>query len=128
MRDIRTESAIRCRRRVGLLTTAVAGIALLVATFGSDESARAQTPTAKSTPGKVAWQIEWEKTLAAAQKERELRVDLSAGSFAQYRPVIEQFGKKFGIRTVISRGEVDRLLAERSAGRYDVDIGFYARS
>jgi iron(III) transport system substrate-binding protein len=111
-----------------LLITAVAGIALLASALGHDESAQAQTPTTKSTPAKAAWQIEWEKTLAAARKEGDLKVDLSAGSFAQYRPVIEQFGKKFGIRTVISRGEVDRLLAERSAGRYDVDIGFYARS
>jgi iron(III) transport system substrate-binding protein len=128
MRDVLRENARGCRRCIGLLTAAVAVLALQVAMFGSDESARAQTPAAKATPGKAAWQIEWEKTLAAAQKERELKVDLSAGSFAQYRPVIELFGKKFGIRTVISRGEVDRLLAERSAGRYDVDIGFYARS
>jgi iron(III) transport system substrate-binding protein len=123
-----TETVTNYIRRVRLLTAALAGITVLLATFGYDEIVKAQAPTVKSPPANATWHLEWQQTLAAAQKERELKVDLSAGSFAQYRPVIDQFGKKFGIRTVISRGDVDRLLAERSAGRFDVDIGFYARS
>jgi iron(III) transport system substrate-binding protein len=124
----------RSGERRKLRLAAVAGLVALVMMFGRVESTTAQTPAPRSTaPAKPAaekasWQIEWEKTLAAARKEGPLVVDLSGGSFGQYRPVIDYFAKKFEINVKIGRGDENRLLAERTGGRYEVDVGFYARS
>jgi len=68
----------------------------------------------------------WDETLAAAKKEGKLVVVLGGAASRNYRPVFKIFEDKFGIRTVVStgsgRGQADRLLAERGAGRYQVDI------
>ena len=68
----------------------------------------------------------WDETLAAAKKEGELVVVLGGSASRNYRPVFKFFEDKFGIRTVLSTGsgrtQADRLLAERGARRYKVDI------
>jgi len=68
----------------------------------------------------------WDETLAAAQKEGKLVVVLGGSASRNYRPVFKFFEDKFGIRTVVStgsgRGQANRLLAERGARRYEVDI------
>jgi len=115
-----------------LLISVMAVLALLAATCGLDKPTAAATnePTAEPgpsattepTPAKAEWEIEWEETLAAAKEEGTLVVALSGGSFRQFRPVVEHFGKKFGIQVEISQADDDRLLAERSNGRYEIDI------
>ena len=51
---------------------------------------------------------------------------LGGAASRNYRPVFKTFEDKFGIRTVVStgsgRGQANRLLAERGARRYEVDI------
>jgi len=68
----------------------------------------------------------WDETLAAAKKEGKLVVVLGGAASRNYRPVFKVFEDKFGIRTVVStgsgRGQANRLLAERGARRYEVDI------
>ncbi len=68
----------------------------------------------------------WDETLAAAKKEGKLVVVLGGAASRNYRPVFKHFEKKFGIRTVVSTGgggkQVDRMLAERGARRFKVDI------
>jgi iron(III) transport system substrate-binding protein len=68
----------------------------------------------------------WDETLAAARKESKLIVVLGGGASRRYRPVFQYFEDKFGIQTVVSTGsgrrQADRLLAERGARRYKVDI------
>ncbi len=68
----------------------------------------------------------WDETLAAAQKEGKLVVVLGGSASRNYRPVFKFFENKYGIRAVVSTGsgrrQADRLLAERGAGRYQVDI------
>ncbi len=68
----------------------------------------------------------WDETLAAAKKEGKLVVVLGGAASRNYRPVFKFFEDKFGIRTVVStgsgRGQANRLLAERGARRYEVDI------
>ncbi len=68
----------------------------------------------------------WDETLAAARKEGNLVVVLGGGASRRYRPVFQFFEDKFGVRTVVSTGggrkQADRLLAERGAGKYKVDI------
>jgi len=68
----------------------------------------------------------WDETLAAAQKEGKLVVVLGGSASRNYRPIFKFFENKYGIRTVVSTGsgrrQADRLLAERGARRYEVDI------
>ena len=44
----------------------------------------------------------------------------------QYRPVMDAFTKKFGIKVEVSTGNatdtVNRVLAERKAGKFTVDV------
>ena len=68
----------------------------------------------------------WGETVAAAKKEGKLVVVLGGAASRIYRPVFKFFEDKFGVRTVVSTGsgrtQADRLLAERGARRYKVDI------
>ncbi len=68
----------------------------------------------------------WGETVAAAKKEGKLVVVLGGAASRNYRPVFKFFEDKFGIRTVVSTGsgrtQADRLLVERGARKYKVDI------
>jgi len=68
----------------------------------------------------------WDDTVAAARKEGELVVVLGGAASRNYRPIFRLFEDKFGVRTVVSTGggskQADRILAERAAGKYEVDI------
>lgn len=68
---------------------------------------------------------EWKKLAEAAKAEGTLSV-AGYGSRA-YEAVYNQFSKKFGIKMIVAYAggseHADRILAERRAGRYAVDIG-----
>ena len=68
----------------------------------------------------------WGETVTAAKKEGKLVVVLGGAASRNYRPVFKLFEDKFGVRTVVSTGsgrtQADRLLAERGARTYKVDI------
>jgi iron(III) transport system substrate-binding protein len=70
---------------------------------------------------------EWAKLIAAAQQEGRVVIAAGGAPSREYRSVVELFQKKFGIPVSLSTGSgaasVDRVLAERSAGKYTVDIG-----
>ena len=124
-----------------LLTGALAALLVGIATAcGSDPTATpvataAPAATATSPPGapaaatptptesKAAWEIKWDETLAAALEEGELIWGKSPGSMP---PVIEYFGEKFGIDITITTGSssdlIERILAERAAGKYEIDF------
>ncbi|NIO10255.1 MAG: extracellular solute-binding protein, partial [Deltaproteobacteria bacterium] len=69
---------------------------------------------------------QWDETLAKAKKEGVLVAVLGGSASRNYRPVFKYFENKYGIRTVVSTGggrrQADRLLAERGAGKYKVDV------
>jgi len=69
---------------------------------------------------------EWDETLAKAKEEGKFVAVLGGGASRNYRPIFKYFEDKFGIRTVVSTGggrrQADRILAERGAGKYKVDI------
>lgn len=98
------------RRLGGLLVVAAA-----LGCVGSPVTVRAMT---MDSP-------EWQALIAAAKAEGELSI--AASSSRDYDPVYAEFAKKFGIKTVISYGggseHADRILAERRAGIYAVDVG-----
>jgi iron(III) transport system substrate-binding protein len=69
---------------------------------------------------------EWAKLIAAAKQEGTLSVASGGAPSRQYRPVMDAFSKKFGINVEVSTGNaidtVNRVLAERKAGKYTVDV------
>ncbi len=74
----------------------------------------------------IAVADEWADTLAKAKKEGKLVAALGGTASRNYRPIFKIFEEKFGIKTVVSTGggglQADRMLAERRAGRFAVDI------
>ena len=133
--------ADRDRRRVwlGILAaTSLAAFFGLLAACGSDEPAPTATsqpgltgatpPSASSEPAKEPWEIEWDETLAKAQAEGEVSLALGAGPTREFRPIFKAFQDEFGIRMIVSGGSgrqaAARILAERAAGQYTVDLAY----
>ncbi len=69
---------------------------------------------------------EWSKLITAAQQEGTLSIASGGAPSRQYRPVVDAFNKKFNIKVEVSTGNatdtVNRVLAERKAGKYTVDV------
>lgn len=87
------------------------------------------TPTASPVPTATpdtSFEAEWARLVAAAQEEGELVIILSGTLSRTGRPTLDFFGKKFGIKVIASSGSggpnANRALAERSRGRYTIDI------
>ena len=82
--------------------------------------------TALLGPASSARADSWDEVLAGARKEGELVAALGGSASRNYRPIFKCFEDKFGIRTVVSTGggskQADRLLAERRAGKSEVDV------
>jgi len=74
----------------------------------------------------AAFDEEWSKLIAAAKREGTVAVASGGAPSRQYRPVVEVFQKRFGITVEVSTGSatdtVNRVLAERKAGKYTMDI------
>jgi iron(III) transport system substrate-binding protein len=81
---------------------------------------------AGSATGEAKFEEEWARLVAAAKEEGRLAIASGGAPSRQYRPVVEAFQKKFGVRVELSTGNatdtVNRVLAERKAGRYTVDV------
>ncbi|HSE88592.1 MAG TPA: extracellular solute-binding protein [Candidatus Binatia bacterium] len=78
-----------------------------------------QADAAEAKPG---WQLEWEKTLAAAKKEGQVAIYISG-----YEEVLPDFQKEYPeikVSAVTGRGSQlsQRLLAERRAEKYLADV------
>ena len=82
-------------------------------------------PPPRRNPAPTSRQ-EWSKLIAAAQQEGTLSIASGGAPSRQYRPVVDAFSKKFGIKVEVSTGNatdtVNRVLAERKAGRFTVDV------
>ena len=83
------------------------------------------TPTPTATPGKEAWEVRWDETVAKGKEEGEL-VIIGGGAVVASRPIHDLFEQLFDIRITSSGGNstefADRVLAERSAGIYTIDL------
>ena len=69
---------------------------------------------------------EWAKLIAAAKQEGTVAIASGGAPSRQYRPVADVFQKKFGVKVEVSTGSatdtVNRVLAERKAGKYTMDV------
>ncbi|HEY7219301.1 MAG TPA: hypothetical protein VH985_13035, partial [Candidatus Binatia bacterium] len=94
------------------------GSILLVALLFTASSVYAAAPS--------NFEQEWSKLIAAAKQEGTLAVASGGAPSRQYRPVMDAFTKKFGVKVEVSTGNatvtVNRLLAERKAGKYTTDV------
>ena len=93
----------------------------------SESSQPAADPTATPTPdAMMMFKSEWEDLIAAAKEEGGLTIVMGGSASRNYRPVVAVFEEEFGITATVSTGsggaQTDRVLAEQSAGRYDVDV------
>ncbi|MEA2659380.1 MAG: hypothetical protein QOF64_1976, partial [Candidatus Binatota bacterium] len=81
---------------------------------------------AAATQSGANFEAEWSKLIAAAQQEGTLSIASGGAPSRQYRPVVDVFSKKFNIKVEVSTGNatdtVNRVLAERKAGRFTVDV------
>ncbi len=94
--------------RVALVTAVAFGAVVLVPSVGHSESA------------------EWKKLVAAAKKEGKVEVILGGQMPRKLRVAVPEFEKKYGIKvsyqTGSSRKHSARVLAERRAGKFTVDV------
>jgi len=74
----------------------------------------------------AGFEAEWPKLIAAAKQEGVVAIASGGAPSRQYRPVVDAFSKKFRIKVEVSTGNatatVNRLLAERKAGKYTMDV------
>lgn len=121
-----TSSTNRYRRSGGAWLVAAA---LTLAVGDGENKAMAATikdPKGSMKPG-TTFEQQWKQLIQAAQAEGELVITGGASVQDHFANVRQAFERKFGIKVVYSRGkgaqEIERMLAERVAGRYTVDIG-----
>lgn len=74
----------------------------------------------------ASFDAEWSKLVTAAQQEGTLAIASGGAPSRQYRPVMDAFSKKFGVKVEVSTGNatdtVNRVLAERKAGKHTTDV------
>ena len=96
---------------------------------GGDNAAEPETQAAKDAAGDqtiAAGLGDATKFAAAAKQEGVVAIASGGAPSRQYRPVVDAFSKKFGVKVEVSTGNatdtVNRVLAERKAGRYTIDV------
>jgi iron(III) transport system substrate-binding protein len=73
---------------------------------------------------KAAWQVDWEKTVKAAEEERELAIYITQAFEPVFRETFQKKYPKIKLTVVTGRGPElsQRVMSERRAGRYIVDL------
>lgn len=71
------------------------------------------------------FQTKWDELVAAAKKEGTLT--LSTSALPDFQHIFDEFSRRFGVRVQTDGGSgssrATRILAERAAGRFTVDVG-----
>jgi iron(III) transport system substrate-binding protein len=120
MIDIRTATSWRRGTRGG--TAHSVTVALLAACSLSV----LVLPPAHGAQATATFEQEWSNLIAAAKQEGTVAIASGGAPSRQYRPVVDVFAKKFGLKVEVSTGSatdtVNRVLAERKVGRYSMDV------
>ena len=113
--------------RTGIAALVMSTLGLWLVGYGSKGPVPFTMSAAAAEPG---FAQQWKQLIAAAQKEGKLVVEASGGAGRRYRPVARFFGKKFGIDVTFATGRDagERIMAERHAGKYLVDIMMLSQS
>src|SRR5262249_15818705 len=98
--------------------------ALSIGLIGSFLLLLATATAFAAAPGN--FEQDWAKLIAAAQQEGIVSVASGGAPSRQYRPVVDGFSKKFNVKVEVSSGNaidtVNRVLAERKAGKFTMDV------
>jgi iron(III) transport system substrate-binding protein len=81
-------------------------------------------PFVLAAESKAAWQAEWEKTIKAAEEERELVIYMTQAFVPVFRDTFQKKFAKIKVTTVTGRGPElsQRVMSERRAGKYIADL------
>ncbi|MPZ77120.1 MAG: extracellular solute-binding protein [Deltaproteobacteria bacterium] len=129
-------------RQIGKVVTAYRNTPLLAAlvtfifcsaAYGDSSAPVAKTLLAAAAPkdnaalqASASFEQEWSNLIAAAKKEGVLAIASGGAPSRQYRPVVDAFQKKFGLKVEVSTGNatdtINRVLAERKAGKDTMDV------
>ena len=121
MTDVQNRRERQCHRgyRRALRITEVA-----LAGFGT--SAFLLFSAAYGAQATGSFEQDWSNLIAAAKQEGTVAIASGGAPSRQYRPIVDVFQKKFGVKVEVSTGSatdtVNRVLAERKAGRYIMDV------
>jgi iron(III) transport system substrate-binding protein len=111
------------KRGLGMTAPTILRVAVIAFLLSIFETQLTQTQALAAEP-KGAWQADWEKTVKAAEEERELVIYMTQA----FEPVFrESFQKKFPkikVTAVTGRGPElsQRIMSERRGGKYMVDL------
>src|SRR5262249_8636793 len=98
-----------------ILRIAVAGLMMSITSIAS---------LVVAAESKTAWQADWEKTVKAAEEERELAIYITQAFEPVFREAFQKKYPKIKVTVVTGRGPElsQRVMSERRAGRYIVDL------
>ena len=131
-----SEAGWRSKRSVYLaLGGFVAILVLALTACGSDPTATPRptaTPVPTPVPGEPtatpipAWEVEWNALVEGARAEGSVTISAGRTATRVYKPIYEDFAKRYGIELTMGGGsgsrESARIQAEAEAGEYTVDI------
>jgi ABC-type Fe3+ transport system substrate-binding protein len=102
----------------------VAGVVLRVAVIGFLLPITLSSSLLLAAEPKAAWQIDWEKTLKAAEEERELVIYMTQAFEPVFREAFQKKYPKIKVTAVTGRGPElsQRIMNERRAGKYIADL------
>ena len=115
--------ASACRKRLLAMTGVALALTLLACAPAAAPSGGAESRLAS---GSSELPQEWTDAVAKAKEEGKVVVVMGGAASRTWRPLFEKFRARFGIDVEASGGgggeSADRVLAERQAGVYSVDV------
>ncbi|HEY6368622.1 MAG TPA: extracellular solute-binding protein [Candidatus Binatia bacterium] len=96
----------------------------LIASFPSIVLAPLGQPFVLASEPKAAWQADWEKTVKAAEEERELVIYMTQAFEPVFRETFQKKYPKIKVTLVTGRGPElsQRVMSERRAGKFIADL------
>jgi ABC-type Fe3+ transport system substrate-binding protein len=96
----------------------------LIASLMSIVLAPLGQPFVLAAEPKAAWQVDWEKTVKAAEEERELVIYMTQAFEPVFRETFQKKYPKIKVTLVTGRGPElsQRVMSERRAGKFIVDL------
>ncbi len=102
----------------------VAGVVLRVAVIGFLLPITLNSSLVLAAEPKAAWQADWDKTIKAAEDERELVIYMTQAFEPVFRETFQKKYPKIKVTAVTGRGPElsQRIMNERRAGKYVADL------